>query len=396
MSDQAYMPGMVTDDQKNMVVDTLVNLPQELVDEVVRFAVTKKEIIDLRYLEMEVGRLLAPFAKHKGLMETASKEVMRLNTFSLSLGDTYSHVPRETQQLRELRGVKLKSLTQSGARLWSDTTTDISLRHAEIQHLECRTTIMLKGANMDKPRPVESTIKQLGIPWLHEWFPKLKTLKVVVESYGTVVPDASDPFQPPRIPSHLEVPRHARLPPSRSGHWYHLPGHHVLFGWIDVEEPACASLRQDEIKLQMEDILINVGTVTGPCLQQKSVEFIHSKTDSSSKTFVGDDFLLPYSERPDNWCRQRQLTLRSTLMSALIIGRSQQSIRDEAFLMNGLEVTYADIAQETKGQYVEKNLEAIKQMMQCPRAVVDFPCSGFEQTALIEPPWGFANAKGED
>ena len=333
-------------DSKAMLTKVFTSLPQELVDEVVRFTIGGNRI-DLRVLDEEFRHRLTPYEKHPKELALALKEFMQLNTFRLSLANSMSCHIDDLDDEKNIRAP-----TESGYVLVSvkpDLSFElISFDHMRVQHLDVTIASTIKGGELRLVDPIinfdEDDAQEL-LGRLHEHFPQLKTINFAVDNFAT--------FRP--------VQREYDIPDV---------------GALYVDDPRCVDYVRMEVKLRMLHILVTVGALKFPDSVKKTVTFFHSKTDRSSTTFSGDSFVYTaplnepyYMSTAFNKARY----IRVASMNCEIMGWPKDTMQSETHAWAGHDVTDEDVEKVVKQEQGWIDSTLMDQMLACPVAVVNFP-----------------------
>ena len=359
---------------REAILTRLLHLhPQEMEDEVICNTVKKDTCIDIRKLDFELADLLAPFIKYASQHEIASKEVMKVNTFRLSLSDTQSwrivDIKDEMKLMREnsfetyaVDGrawlfedinyeEELPKLTSSDAVLFSMVTGLISFNHVNIRHLDLNIAIVITGFDARQVYPITdfNAYEFELLSRLSEHFPNLRTINFAVDNRATVLP-----------------PQHTRYYDGIPG----VVGRRYLGTW------RCTNQVFQEMKLWMLHTLLVAFAVKLPASVKRTVTFTQCRptSDSDIMVFSGETFVptVPFESFDDEtWIRHNWFRLASMNCEIMDWPKTiiQQDIDGQFFQITDAEIRREEM-EENQGL---ADLELICQMLSQPRSIVRLP-----------------------
>lgn len=322
----------------------VAKLSQEEMDEVIRWTVKKDGtgVIDIRHLDREVNALVAPFAEYGYLFEVAKKEVFRVNTFRMSMGDT------ETDEFEVcLPGEYEDGESRILPILQSLTTGPISEDFHKIRHLEVDFAIRLEGANFSSFwDPIGSFGDEMSLinHNLHRLLPQLQTLEVRVHNSGF----------------------------EKKDNFYHTLSGRVL----EASDPAAEQWKKAEQMLLMQRALLFFGTMYDPpTLRKKSIEFVQRATPAPPVECEGGVFhrangTRDKSDRLESHCWE---ACREAVTLCEMMGYPKHDMHAKLswYILAPRDVITRTLDLESERRAVE----AIGDMLKCDRAIVHFPCN---------------------
>lgn len=300
----------------------MARLPNEILVEIVRHAVTADNILRIDEIPLSHFQLVSPFHRLSKLAEVAEDEMMRVNTFSMDL----NRVP--------------------------------TLHRAadDIQHLQIHLELRLAGGRFASVDDIFGVDSSKLFALLDFVFPKLKTLDVQIKNYGN----------------------------DRGGG--RRRGAPELIQYADafvLHTPTCDhfhSYRRTEHMLQMQKMLMAVGAVRTPKLTRKSVTFNQSchQQFRPPPPVIGDNgfgsaAVLPFVKPRDHPSAAHKARagllfceLRRYPKSWIEAGIEHPRVA-EHFSREELEMVYAS-------EVGKQDREYLKSILRSPVVVVQMPC----------------------
>lgn len=289
-------------------------LPCEIMDDIIHRVVNQEAAINLAHLDRDIDALIRPFAGDEGPRRTAEDEAMKINKFYLSIGDTVrSNV------------------------LMSRSTGRISSRHHKVRHLE----IHIANLNL---RPKAGCVVYNDycmhfdkatthiFSMLNKHFPALSTLHFTVDNKEHFCGD--DELYP--------------FPGDKIKIWS--PG--VINSYI-------------EQKLSMLNCLNAFGAVQIPRIKKKTLTFVQNENVQEHRSFDGVQFNHP--QRGSTGARN----MRFGFMFCALFSEPVKRFLDKT---NTWKLSKADVEKEMQEASAWHDITVIEDMLQWPRAAVNFPC----------------------